>query len=397
MVETASRLQFRELGSELEALLTEAELIGTYQPPFNVLLKDDKSPIYIHITNEEFPQVKTVRKQQVIREKLKGTVLGPYQSSYRIKEVLLIARRIFRWCSDPQSRKKSKACFYFHIGQCSGACAGNVSAAEYQTLIDSLILFLRGKTTLVTKNLESELEKVIENENFERAAIIRDQLAIIRDVTSKKYRMKPNLQLLPQLSAKKTDDGLVFLSKILKDYIAAPLSHKLEKIEGYDVSNLSGTNAAVAMVSFTNGEPDKTDYRIFNIRGLKTPNDYKMLQEALQRRQNHPEWGKPSLIVIDGGKGQLRAAMKVWFWRTPIISIAKRPDRIIIPAIEFHQKETGKPYDLENLEYHVLKLPEQHPALRLITQVRDESHRFSKKQHIKLRARALVSEQTIIV
>lgn len=397
MVETASRLQFKELGSELEALLTEAELIGTYQPPYNVLLKDDKSPIYIHITNEDFPQIRTVRKQQVVREKLRGTILGPYQSSYRIKEVLRIARRIFRWCSDPQSRKNNKACFYFHIGQCSGACVGLVSATEYRTLIDSLVMFLRGKTTLVAKNLELDLKKAILKENFERAAIIRDQLLIIRDVTSKKYRMNPNLQLLPQLSAKKTDDGLVFLSKILKDYIAVPLSHKLEKIEGYDVSNLSGTNAAVAMVSFTDGVPDKQDYRIFNIKSLNTPNDYKMLQEALQRRQNHPEWGKPSLVVIDGGKGQLRAAMKVWLWRTPIISIAKRPDRIIIPSIEFHHKETGKSYDVKKLKYHVLKLPEQHPALRLITQIRDESHRFSKKQHIKLRSRELVSKQTIIV
>jgi len=397
MVETATRLKFIKLQSELEALLTEAELIGTYQPPYNVLLKDDKSPIYIHITSEEFPQIHTVRKQQVVREKLSGTILGPYQSSYRIKEVLRIARRIFRWCSDPQSRKKSKACFYFHLGQCSGACSGLINSSEYQEMIKSLILFLRGKTSLVAKNLDSELEKAILSENFERAAIIRDQLNIIREVTSKQYRMKPSLQLLPQLSAKKTDDGLVFLSKILKDYIAVPLSHKLEKIEGYDASNLSGTNAAVALVSFTNGEPDKADYRSFNIKSLSTPNDYKMLQEALQRRQNHPEWGKPSLLVIDGGKGQLRAALRVWLWRTPIISIAKRPDRIIIPAIEFHQKEAGQPYDIENLKYHVLKLPEQHPALRLITQVRDEAHRFSKKQHTKLRARALVSEQTLIV
>jgi excinuclease ABC subunit C len=102
-----------------------------------------------------------------------------------------------------------------------------------------------------------------------------------------------------------------------------------------------------------------------------------MLKEAIQRRQNHPEWGKPDLVVIDGGKGQLRAALSVWQWHCPVISIAKNPDRIIIPNQD--------PSSTNKHKYVVLTLPATHAALRIIQNVRDESHRFSKKQHHKLR------------
>jgi len=98
----------------------------------------------------------------------------------------------------------------------------------------------------------------------------------------------------------------------------------------------------------------------------------------LQRRQNHPEWGAPNLLLIDGGKGQLRAVLKVWKWEVPVISIAKKPDRIIFPLKNQTQK------------YYELKLPEDNPALRLLEQIRDESHRFSKKQHTRLRTKAML-------
>ena len=383
---TATEVRYLELGSELEALLTEAELVSTYQPPYNVLLKDDKSPLYIHISQAAFPTITTVRKRDMLQHKLAGTLLGPYQSGYRVKEVLDITRKIFHWCSQPNNpaethKKPRRACFYYHLGYCSGACLGEVSQPEYQAMMHQVLTFLRGKTSLVTRLLEQELTQKVAEEQFEEAAVIRDRLTNIRLVTDKTYRLKPNLLLHPELLQNKAADGLQYLQKLLKEYMAVPLTHHLTTIEGYDVSNTQGTLAAVALVTFTEGEPAPEHYKLFNIRTLTTPNDYHMLQEALTRRLNHPEWGKPQLVVIDGGKGQLRAALKVWRWRTPIISIVKHPDRIIIPRMQFPQIELGEPVPTKQLEYHVLHLPETHPALQLVQRIRDAAHRFSKRQH----------------
>lgn len=393
---TATKVRYLELGSELEALLTEAELIGTYQPPYNVLLKDDKSPLYIYISNDKFPTISTIRKRDMLQKKLPGTLLGPYQSSYRVKEVLQIARKIFHWCSLPiqpstTSTKQPRACFYYHLGYCSGACLGEISQTAYQSMIQQVLLFLRGKTSLVTKELEEQMQQKVAKEAFEAAAVLRDRLHNVRLVTDKSYRLKPNLLLHPELLQNKAEDGVQYLQKLLKEYMAVPMSHRLSTIEGYDVSNTQGTLAAVALVTFTNGLVDQSKYKLFNIRTLTTPNDYHMLQEALTRRQNHPEWGRPQLLVIDGGKGQLRAALKVWRWRTPIISIVKNPDRLIIPRIQFPQLEVGDPMPTKQLAYHVLHLPETHPALQLVQRIRDEAHRFSKKQHHRRNERELLS------
>lgn len=332
----------------------------------------------------------------MLQKKLPGTLLGPYQSGYRVKEVLQIARKIFHWCSSPiqpntTSKKNPRACFYYHLGYCSGACLEKTSQEAYQATIKQVLLFLRGKTSLVTKELEEELQRKVEMEAFEDAAVLRDRLLNVKLVTDKNYRMKPNLLLHPELLQNKAADGLQYLQKVLKEYMAVPMSHKLTTIEGYDVSNTQGTLAAVALVTFTNGLVDQRNHKLFNIRTLTTPNDYQMLQEALTRRQNHPEWGRPQLLVIDGGKGQLRAALKVWRWRTPIISIVKRPDRIIIPRIQFPKLEVGEPMPTKKLEYHILQLPETHPALQLVQRIRDEAHRFSKKQHARRSERKLLS------
>jgi excinuclease ABC subunit C len=145
-------------------------------------------------------------------------------------------------------------------------------------------------------------------------------------------------------------------------------------------------------VTFINGQADTSEYRLFNIRTLDTPNDFAMLQEALLRRQNHQEWGIPNLMVIDGGKGQLRSALKAWHWTVPMISIAKKPDRLIFPIFPITDKDIpqDEPRNLDGLKYEEVKLPPDHPALNLIQRIRDESHRFSKKQHTRLRQKTML-------
>ena len=402
LVQTATKVKFQELDSELEALLIEAELIRTHQPEFNILLKDDKSPLYLHLTKDEFPQVKLIRKKELSLTSHKGTVLGPFPSTYKLKEVLKIARKIFPWCEAPLQRgevrrspanggaqagdhPKLKPCFYYHINQCPGACIGKISAQDYQDNIKQLQLFLTGKTKAVVKELKLKLKQQSDLEHYEQAAILRDRLKLIEEVTSPKFRLQPDVTL-PQLKATFSEEALTQLTRILKNYFLHLTPTTLHRIEGYDVSNTSGQLAAVSMVTFLSGKADKNEYRLFNIKTLNTPNDYQMMKEALLRRQNHPEWGKPDLIVIDGGKGQLRAALSVWTWPGIVISIAKKPDRIIFPI---HNAQLSMHNKKLKLCYQVLKLSSNHPALRLVQQIRDESHRFSQFQHKRRRTKQM--------
>ena len=354
------------LESELEALLVEAELIRVHQPFFNIRLKDDKSPIYVVITDETFPQVLKKRKTDIVREKPQGTVLGPFQSGGKLNEVLKIARKIFPWCSNPQGGRQ---CFYHHLDLCPGACIGEVSAEEYQENIQSLKLFLRGKKKTVVKELAEKMGRASAEQRFEKAQALKEKIELIEEVTRKQYRLSPNL-VLPGFGMAQVQQGLVELQKILQTYTNFPKQKSLQRIEGYDVSNIQGTNAAVAMVVFSDGQPNNKEYRLFNVKTINTPNDYQMMKEAIARRQNHSEWDKPDLVVIDGGKGQVRAALSIWQWSNPVIGIAKNPDRLIVPTNQVGRK----------IDYAVIKLDRDHPALKLVQQVRNESHRFSKKQ-----------------
>ncbi len=387
---TASQLKFQVLASELEALLTEAQLIRTYQPQYNVLLKDDKSPLYIHITSEKYPKVLRVRKKEIITRHLTGTLLGPFQSGYKVNEVLKLVRPIFPWCNG--SSKPSRACFYHHLQLCSGACIGAITPEAYQEMIGQLELFLKGKKHDLVHDLQRQLTQAVNSEAFENAAVIRDRIALIEAVTHPQKKLSPELST-PALMQELKGDGLKYLSRVLNEHQGVPIEYPLNRIEGYDVSNTFGTLASVAMVTFVGGESATDEYRLFNIRSLNTPNDYHMMKEALTRRQNHPEWGRPDLVVIDGGKGQVRAALSVWDWATPLIGIAKHPDRLVIPRFRPRQMaEADKRQLLNTLTYDILTLPGSHPALQLIQQIRDESHRFSKKQHSRRRTKAMLRE-----
>ncbi len=403
LVLEAQDLKFKELGSELEALLVEAELIRLHQPPFNILLKDDKSSIYVQITKEEFPRVLTLRKKELLRlPALKDSSLGPFQSSFQLKQVLGIVRKIFPWCN--QRSVLGRPCFYHHLELCPGVCVGHISALDYQKNIVDLSLFLRGKKKSVVTSLKKDLREKVESEQYEHAAVIKKRIDLIQKVTETKYRLSPDL-VLPKLLSSKADETVVQLRGILTTYFALPKTYPLQRIECYDVSNISGTSAAVAMVVAIDGQIDKSEYRLFNIKTIDTPNDYHMLQEAILRRQNHSEWGVPDLIVIDGGKGQLRSTLSVLNWDVPVVSLAKKPDRLIIPILTT-VKIRKNPPDLvlevdghnltkyKSLQYVQVPLDSNQPAHQLLQQLRDEAHRFSKKQHQHLRLKSMFVENT---
>ena len=307
-------------------------------------------------------------------------VLGPFQSSYKLNEVLKIVRPIFPWCNK-QNKKDNKACLYYHLELCPGACCQQISETEYKENIKNLISFLKGKGKDINQKLKKEMLTSAEKEEFEKAQQIKKQLENIEVVTSKQYKLKPDL-ILPNFKQKQSSEALIHLRKIMNQEGIINHNYQFRRIEGYDVSNIQGTNAVVSMVTFINGESDKSEYKYFKIKSLNTPNDYKMLQEALGRRLNHPEWGKVDLIVIDGGKGQVRAAKKIVKNYCPVIGLVKHPDRLVLSLENTAKKD--------QIETKIIPLVKNHPTLKLLEEIRDESHRFAKRQHSRLRNKNLL-------
>jgi excinuclease ABC subunit C len=289
-----------------------------------------------------------------------------------------LARRIFPWCDKPNQH--TKACFYYHIDQCPGTCLGKITAKEYQQNIRQLTLFLKGRSKQVQTELKTQMRLLSKNNQYEQAAKIRDQLRAIEAVTSQPSLLKPDLST-PGLTKSWPTNTTAYLKRLVTQYSQLPDAYQLNRIEGYDVSNTSGQLGVVSMVVFEHGQKTLKEYRLFNIKTIHTPNDYQMMKEALYRRSNHPEWQLPDLIIIDGGRGQLKAALTAWSHKTPIISLAKNPDRLIIPVLNKNRKP---------ITYHELKLPGNHPALQLTQAIRDESHRFSHNHHTKRRLKQLI-------
>jgi excinuclease ABC subunit C len=380
MINEAKELSYVRVFSELEALLLEAKLIRYYMPKYNIAAKDDKHPLYIQITKEKFPRVITVRKID-LRQGLSLSSYGPFPSSGNVRAVLKMIRRIFPY-SDHKLGKRG--CLYSHIGLCK-PCPNEISniknlkskseiGKKYCKNIQHIKSILDGKITSVQSVLIKEMKKASVDQNYELASQIRDQIERIEYITrpqipTEYYMQNPNLY--EDIRKKE----LVELKTIL---IRRNLINvKLNRIECYDISHLGGTNTTASMVTFINGEADKTFYRHFRIRQIKGNSDIDSLKEVIKRRITHlGDWGKPDLIIVDGGVAQVRAftnmiyIMKVGI---PVIGIAKNPDRLIIGDQKI------------NLQGGTLQVP----AFNLIRRMRDEAHRFARSYHHKLVSKGL--------
>lgn len=334
-------IKFLITASEFEALILEAKLIQAYQPHYNILLKNKQSPLYLTFTHARYPQILKTRGQ--------GDY-GPYPSSVKLNYILKILRKIFLFCDHPDT---GKPCFYYHLKLCSGACCGKISSGEYRRTLTHLKLFLAGKTKALIKHLTKQQKLASKSLRYEQAAIYHHQIEILQGLKLLDTQVETEL---PQLTEDKIFEQIIALQRLLKT------SLPLERIEAYDISNLSGKNPTGSMVVFINGQKSVSAYRYFKIKSGDTPNDLKMLAEVLQRRVHHPEWGIPNLILIDGGKNQVKAVEKIIPWNIPVIGLAKHPDRII-------------------LQESILKADPSNPGLHLLQALRDEAHRFCRKLH----------------
>lgn len=365
LVTQIRRIKTVEVTSEIEAFLLEERLIKKHKPHYNIKLLDDKRYPSLRINyKDQYPSVLLVRKQ--LNDG--ATYFGPYTSATSLRTVLKLLRRIFPYQS--VVKHPNKLCLYYHLGLCP--CPSVSHTENYKTNIRRVIRFLNGDKKILLKELLKERGKESLLEHFEAASQIQKQIDAINLITSPVY--KPfEYELNPNLRSDVIDASLDELAGILHQY-KVPVKD-LKRIECYDISNTSGINATASMVVFTNGEKDSGSYRKFKIRGdyHNKPNDFAMLKETLGRRLQHDEWPSPSLVVIDGGKGQVSAVKTIFSQlavNIPLIGLAKREEIII----------TG---DLKEI-----KLSHHSKALQLVMRLRDEAHRFAIAYHKKLRSKA---------
>jgi len=354
LMSNVADIEYRLAPTESLALLLEANLINKYHPKYNISLPNDKTFPLVKITNEEFPAICVTRK----REPDGARYFGPYTSAGLLKDALRIIRKHFpyRTCK----RMPSEACVYYRIGLSPAPCIGKINKKEYTKTIKSISLILEGKTDTLIRKLLREMNLKAKNHAFEEAAKIRDQVNALSAI-AKNYAGSSNQVEL---------EGLRELLRLKK----LP-----ERIEAFDISNISGKEATGSMVSFYRGLPDKNNYRRFGIKTVKAVNDYGMLAEVVRRRYlrlSSEALPLPDLILIDGGRAHLLTAARVISTLglvIPLVSIAKKKEHI-------YTQDRARP----------MKLTSDTPALNLIRRLRDEAHRFALAYHHILRRKKII-------
>jgi excinuclease ABC subunit C len=492
-VATIQDFEFVITNSEQEALILECDTIKRYAPKFNASLKDNKTFPYLKIDiSEDWPGVYITRHVQ----KDGARYFGPFASAGSVRKTLRLIKKIFpyRSCSKNIDGKDKRPCLDYYIHQCLGPCIGAIEKDEYLEVINQVILFLQGKQELILRELNAKMKTAAQQLQFERAALLRDQINAIEEVIEgqriaitlqgekdviglaqdetlayvelfsirnnkligqdhfimegvqdelpgqvmtsfvKQYYASasyiPSLILLqhpvdepavlsqwlsqqrgskvelqvPQKGAKKklvdtvaenAARGLELAQ--LREMKAEVISSGLQelknrlrlprmprRIECYDVSNIQGTLAVASMVVLEKGWPKPAHYRRFRIKTVAGADDYAMIQETLRRRfkrgvTGEGTWGIiPDLIVVDGGRGQLNAALEVRqelkLDSIPVASLAKEKEEVFMPG-------ASQP----------VQIAKDSPALHILQRARDEAHRFAVSYHRKLRRKEAIT------
>jgi len=369
LIKHIQKIEYILVSSDFEALLLEAKLIKKNQPKYNSIWKDDKHYLYLKITREEFPRLLLTRKEN----KEEGKFFGPFPSSAIVKEMYTYLRKISPFCI--QDSRIHKPCFYSHIGLCN-PCPASIrhkQGLEYTSVkkiylknIKSLERLLDGGYQNIFKDLKKEMRKYSLSENYEKAQMFKDRLTKIEYLISKHYDSnvyESDPGFLINRYKKAVDELITILNKYFKIQV------RINILECYDVSNISGKFATGSMVTFVNGLPDKSKYKRFRIKIQNKSDDFNMLSEIFERRVLRKEWVYPDLFIVDGGKPQLQKILKILNrheLHIPLIGLAKKHEEIVIPKGRIFIK---------------VRLPNNSNALHLLQRIRDESHRFAHKYH----------------
>lgn len=376
LMREATKLEWIELESEIDALIKEAEYIKKYLPKYNIVMRDDKNFFYVGITKEEFPKIFITHQvhQQIARSRAtRVSYLGPYTSGSALKITLRMLRNVFSYCTCQEKHKRP--CLNSQIGRCPGFCCDKSKpriidrelSEEYGKNIKNIVAVLSGRRKRIVSELKQKMIRAAKEQNFELAGKLRDQTFGLENIIS--HSIFDNRQTLKRPYA---------WDKIQRN-LEVILGVKIRRAEGYDISNISGTEATGSMVVFVDGQPKKSEYRKFKIKTVTGPNDIEMHKEVVRRRLARSEWPRPELMLIDGGRAQLNAVVEVLrksnlfatkgFRFTKIAALAKREEELYI----------------ENrlLPIRLSTLPLE--TAFFFQRLRDESHRFAKKYHHKRR------------
>src|SRR3990167_8084559 len=321
MISLAKSLEHIATESDIEALILESQLIKKFRPLFNIVLRDDKQYAFVGFTKEKYPKIFITHQPEK-----NHNFIGPFTDIGALKTTLRYLRRVFPYCTCNQLHHNY--CLNHHIGKCLGFCCLKSAAIKeddktYTNNINAIKKILNGKKTSFVKEIKKEAEGFARKDDFEKAIELRDKI-------TKLERIFENAKIIKNSNILKTQhSGLESLLKLQKPIV---------RIEGYDVSNIQGAHATGSMVTFVHGQPDKNFYRKFKIYTKQTPDDTAMLREILERRFRHEEWPFPDLILIDGGKGQVSAAVKTLkklAIKIQIIGISKNERHMGHQLIEF--------------------------------------------------------------
>jgi excinuclease ABC subunit C len=374
LVKVIADVDFLRADTEVDALLLEARLVKDIQPRFNIELKDDKSFPYLQIRiREDFPRVEFTRQPRRRGVKL----YGPFTSAKSLRAAMQVLQRIFKFrtctldiaADDPRWRW-FRPCLLHSIRQCTAPCNFRVTKEEYRKQIRALRLVLEGKKARLLREMEREMQEASAALLFEKAARIRDELAALQKLS---LRGDVDRDVQPEVFQIEPKKGLAGLRKVLG------LRETPRTIEGVDIAHLGGDETVASLVSFIDGLPFKPGYRRYRIRSVEGVDDFASIREVVTRRFRRlaqEEQVFPDILLIDGGKGQLNAALeafRVLGIEPPcLISLAKQEEEVYRPD-----------------ESEPLRLSRHAAALRLLQYVRDEAHRFAQHYHHILRRKKL--------
>ncbi len=368
LVSNIRYLSYILVDSEIEALLLEAKLIKKYMPRYNILLKDGKKPVYVAITGDKYPIVVITRNPKDNSQH----VYGPFLNSSYINTILDDIRLFIPYSNHLPFKRP---CIYRQMGLCN-PCPSEIeffSEEKYKSVlikqyfrnVRNIKSILNGKIKQLENTFRKSMYKYSVKEMYEEAEIYRNKLIALKNLV----QPVANIELYdkdPYLLYKTANIRLADLRKLLSKHFS---KINLGRIECYDISHIGGSSSAGSMVVFINGLPEKSQYRKFRLR-KSFNNDVSSLKEIAIRRTRHfDEWGKPDLIIVDGGKGQTNAFVQVFeSYGIPVIGLAKRFERIFIKQIKGN--------------FSVIS--PKNGALLLLQRIRNESHRFAVSYHRKL-------------
>jgi excinuclease ABC subunit C len=341
MMAQVDKVDYKQTDSVLEALILESAEIKKHQPPYNTREKDDKSYLYVVITDEDFPRILSVRGKNLPKDENSRvftpeephadknfhfrSIFGPFPYGSELREALKIIRKIFPYRTNckPQS---GKLCFDAQIGLCPGICSGAVSQKDYGKTIRHLKLFFEGKKSQLIKTLEREMKAYAKSQELDKAGELKRKIFALQ-----------HIQDVALIKRNEDVQGRFLVTRF--------------RVEAYDIAHISGKYTVGAMVVMQDGELDKSSYRKFKLKGLaaEKSDDIANLKEILERRFNHPEWPFPNLIVVDGGQAQVNVAKLVLENRglkIPVIGVIKDehhraikgyPDHVVLINQEVHR------------------------------------------------------------